>query len=112
MIINNNNNLSQRIYLSELDGIRSIAILSVLINHLNPKFLPSGYLGVDIFFTLSGFIISYSISNNIVKNKLKFVRDFYLRRFKNISLSNSQSFITFRSGKLSKICIIFLNFFL
>ena len=36
-------------YKFELDGIRAIAIIAVVINHLNPDLIPSGFLGVDIF---------------------------------------------------------------
>ena len=36
-------------YKPEIDGLRAIAIIAVIINHFNKDFLPSGYLGVDIF---------------------------------------------------------------
>ena len=75
------------LYKYELDGIRAFAIIAVFINHLNPDLLPSGYLGVDIFFTLSGFVISYSISNKFFNNKVEFIKDFYSRRFKRLAPS-------------------------
>lgn len=74
-------------YKFELDGIRAIAIIAVLINHLNPDLIPSGFLGVDIFFTLSGFVISYSVSNKVFKNRTDFIKNFYLRRFKRLAPS-------------------------
>lgn len=45
-------------YFPFLDGLRSISVLAVIIYHLLPLFIPSGFLGVDIFFLLSGFVIS------------------------------------------------------
>ena len=45
-------------YMHQLDGVRAIAVISVIIFHLNPNWLPGGYLGVDVFFLLSGFLIT------------------------------------------------------
>lgn len=45
-------------YMKQLDGCRAIAVIAVIIFHLNPKWLPGGYLGVDVFFILSGFLIT------------------------------------------------------
>ena len=42
-------------YLPEIDGLRALAILSVLVFHLDSGWLPGGFLGVDIFFVISGF---------------------------------------------------------
>jgi len=41
-----------------LDGVRAIAVLAVLVFHASPGLLPRGFLGVDVFFTLSGFLIT------------------------------------------------------
>jgi len=78
---------SKNSYKFELDGIRATAIIAVLINHLNDNLLPGGYLGVDVFFTLSGFVISYSINNKAYKNKIEFIDNFYKRRFKRLAPS-------------------------
>lgn len=47
-------------YRPEIDGLRAVAVLSVIIFHLNNRWLPGGFLGVDIFFVISGFLIPAS----------------------------------------------------
>lgn len=49
------------IYMPFLDGIRALAVIMVFIFHLNPKWLPGGFIGVDIFFVISGFLITQII---------------------------------------------------
>ncbi|WP_068325175.1 acyltransferase family protein [Janibacter terrae] len=49
---------SRRGHLAGLDGLRALAIISVLVFHLDPAWLPGGFLGVDIFFVISGFLIT------------------------------------------------------
>ncbi len=43
-------------YRPEIDGLRAFAIVIVIINHFNKEILPNGYLGVDIFFFISGYV--------------------------------------------------------
>ena len=52
---------NHRKYREEIDGIRALAIIAVIINHFNKDFLPSGYLGVDIFFVISGYVITKTL---------------------------------------------------
>jgi len=50
-------------YLPGLDGLRALAVLSVLLFHGRPSWLPGGFLGVDVFFVISGFIITRLLLN-------------------------------------------------
>jgi peptidoglycan/LPS O-acetylase OafA/YrhL len=71
-------------YRPEIDGVRALAVISVIINHFNKKLLPSGYLGVDIFFVISGYVISSSLYNSSAKNFADFILGFYSRRVKRL----------------------------
>ncbi len=67
----------------DVQGLRAFAVLSVLLCHVG-SFLPGGYIGVDIFFVISGFVITKSIYSEFkVSNKINF-RNFYSRRIKRI----------------------------
>ena len=54
----------KKYYRPEIDSLRAIAVIGVIIFHYFPKSLPSGYLGVDLFFVISGYVISYQIYKN------------------------------------------------
>lgn len=66
-------------YRSDIDGLRALAIISVLVFHMFPKLLPGGYVGVDIFFIISGYLIGSTIFNEYEKGKFSFL-NFYQRR--------------------------------
>ncbi len=68
-------------YRADIDGLRAIAVLSVILYHLNPQILHSGFVGVDIFFVISGYVITSSVLNSI--NTFSWI-DFYCRRIKRI----------------------------
>uniref|UniRef100_UPI001178B8C1 acyltransferase family protein n=1 Tax=Basilea psittacipulmonis TaxID=1472345 RepID=UPI001178B8C1 len=70
-------------YRPEIDGLRAIAVLSVFIFHLNSNWLPGGFLGVDVFFVVSGFLITQIIIEHLLQGKFSF-SDFYARRIKRI----------------------------
>ena len=70
-------------YRPEIDGLRAIAVISVIIYHLNENWLPGGFLGIDIFFVISGFLITGIIIKEIQKNAFSF-KQFYTRRIKRI----------------------------
>ena len=71
-------------YRPEIDGLRAFAIIAVIINHFNKDLLPSGYLGVDIFFVISGFVITSSVSKRKSFLFTDFIIDFYERRVKRL----------------------------
>jgi len=71
-------------YRPEIDGLRALAVISVIIDHFSKKLLPSGYLGVDIFFVISGYVISSSLYNNSARHFADFIVGFYSRRVKRL----------------------------
>jgi len=76
--------LSQVRYRPDIDGLRAFAVLAVIVNHFNDSVLPSGYLGVDVFFVISGYVITSSLANRKSKNLSGFIVGFYERRFKRL----------------------------
>jgi len=71
-------------YRPEIDGLRAFAVIAVIINHFNKDLLPGGYLGVDIFFVISGYVITSSLSGRESKNFGDFLSGFYERRIKRL----------------------------
>ena len=76
-------NLVQFSFSPEIQGLRAIAVCAVIINHINKDWLPSGYLGVDVFFVISGFVIQKSISQYNTYGWRQ-VLEFLLRRLRRI----------------------------
>ncbi|HID02404.1 MAG TPA: acyltransferase, partial [Desulfobacterales bacterium] len=68
----------KREYRSDIDGIRALAVLSVLIFHINPSLLPGGFLGVDVFFVISGYLITNIIFQENHLGTFSFLH-FYVR---------------------------------
>lgn len=66
-------------YRSDIDGLRAIAILFVLFFHGGLTLFPSGFIGVDVFFVISGFLITSIIEKSLQNNRFSFM-DFYSRR--------------------------------
>ncbi|MCS5691818.1 acyltransferase [Cyanobium sp. FGCU-6] len=71
-------------YRPEIDGLRAIAILAVIINHFDKRALPGGFLGVDIFFVISGFVITGSLLARQFDHSTDFYTGFYVRRIKRL----------------------------
>jgi peptidoglycan/LPS O-acetylase OafA/YrhL len=70
-------------YRRDIDGLRAIAVLAVVIFHAFPLALPGGFIGVDIFFVISGYLISTIIFTKLIANQFSFM-DFYARRIRRI----------------------------
>lgn len=71
------------LYRPDIDGLRAFAVVSVLIFHSFPALLPGGFVGVDIFFVISGYLISGIIFGEVEAGAFNFI-NFYTRRIKRI----------------------------
>ena len=78
--------MSKKEYYKQIDSLRAIAVVAVFANHLNPEIIPFGYLGVDVFFVISGFVITLTLSNSISSgiDLRECLRVFYTKRIKRI----------------------------
>ena len=76
-------NLSHPKYRADIDGMRAVAVLSVVVFHAFPDRLHGGFAGVDVFFVISGFLISTIIFENLHKANFSFA-EFYARRIRRI----------------------------
>lgn len=70
-------------YRPEIDGLRAIAVISVIFYHFLPEFFNFGYLGVDIFFVISGYLITYIIFQELKKKNFSFT-NFYCKRIRRL----------------------------
>lgn len=75
--------LSHPKYRPDIDGLRAVAVLSVVTFHAFPNGLKGGFIGVDIFFVISGYLISTIIFQNLEKGTFSF-SEFYARRIRRI----------------------------
>ncbi len=66
-------------YRADIDGLRALAVLSVIIYHAFPNFLPGGFIGVDVFFVISGYLISGILFQTPIQNPTQLL-NFYVRR--------------------------------
>lgn len=66
-------------YRADIDGLRAIAVLLVIFNHIGLSIFPGGYIGVDIFFVISGYLITLILSKEI-QNQTFSIGRFYKKR--------------------------------
>jgi peptidoglycan/LPS O-acetylase OafA/YrhL len=75
--------LSASTYRSDIDGLRAVSVLSVLMFHLDVEFAKGGFVGVDVFFVISGYLISGRVCQELASGSFSFI-DFYERRARRI----------------------------
>ena len=67
-------------YIPEIDGLRAIAVAAVMLYHLNPSLMPGGFTGVDVFFVISGYVVSASLKRDVGLSFPSMLANFYARR--------------------------------
>eukprot|EP00966_Prymnesium_polylepis_P165840 3833337-Prymnesium_polylepis.2 len=72
-------------YRADVDGLRAVAIVAVILYHLNRAWLPGGFTGVDVFFVISGFVVSGSLLHTQSTSLCGFLVAFYARRVKRLT---------------------------
>ena len=77
------NNKKNYLYRKDIDGLRAIAVFVVIFYHMGLPLFHAGYIGVDIFFVISGYLISSIILKDI-ENKKFDIKNFYIRRIRRI----------------------------
>ena len=70
-------------YRSDIDSLRGYAVIAVILYHFKVPFFQGGYIGVDIFFVISGYLITSIIFREIMDKKFDFI-NFYERRIRRI----------------------------
>src|SRR5215469_1062835 len=70
-------------YRPDVDGLRALAVLAVILFHAFPEILPGGFVGVDVFFVISGYLITQIILSDLEKQQFTLAK-FYARRIRRI----------------------------
>lgn len=68
----------------DIQGLRAIAVGAVVVYHANPQWLPGGYIGVDVFFVISGFLITLQLLRRQERTNTLSLWDFYARRIRRL----------------------------
>jgi len=71
-------------YIPAIDGLRAIAVIAVMLYHLGVSWIPGGFLGVDLFFVISGYVITRLLLDSIQERGGLDLRDFYFARIRRL----------------------------
>ena len=71
-------------YIPAIDGLRAIAVIAVILYHLGISWIPGGFLGVDLFFVISGYVITRLLLDSIQERGGLDLRDFYMARVRRL----------------------------
>jgi len=71
-------------HIASIDGLRAIAVTAVVLYHLGISWIPGGFLGVDLFFVISGYVITRLILDSINQSSALDLREFYAARLRRI----------------------------
>lgn len=71
-------------YIPAIDGLRAIAVIAVVLYHLGVSWIPGGFLGVDLFFVISGYVITRLLLDSIQQRGGLDLRNFYLARIRRL----------------------------
>lgn len=76
--------MKREMHIAGVDGVRALAVLAVMLFHLNPHLLPGGFSGVDVFFVISGYVVSHSVGSYLSQSTGQFYLTFLTRRVRRI----------------------------
>ena len=71
-------------YIPAIDGLRAVAVIAVMLYHLGFKWIPGGFLGVDLFFVISGYVITRLLLDSIQRSGGLDLRAFYMARIRRL----------------------------
>lgn len=71
-------------HIPAIDGLRAVAVVAVLLYHLGLKWIPGGFLGVDLFFVISGYVITRLLLDSIQRSGGLDLRGFYAARIRRL----------------------------
>jgi peptidoglycan/LPS O-acetylase OafA/YrhL len=71
-------------YIPAIDGLRAVAVIAVMLYHLGLEWIPGGFLGVDLFFVISGYVITRLLLDSIQQRGGLDLRDFYMARIRRL----------------------------
>lgn len=85
---------------ADIQGLRAVAVLLVVVFHVWPSAIPGGYVGVDVFFVISGFLITGLLAREMTRTGTISLRDFYHRRIRRLLPAASALLVTVASATL------------